>query len=522
MAVDISSVLAVQMIEGLALTSAWWTRRMPLPRLDWRAGRTMGPTSFSGVVLAGGLRVVLSTLVLAVCLVEAQPAVAGWRLQSVPAPRGSVPVLMGVSCTSRTACTAIGSYSLRFVHSTLAERWDGKRWSIQATPNPPLSVVQPYVSLNSVSCPSSSDCMAVGQYTNPAGQATLFSELWNGTDWSIQPVPGGTTGQLEGVSCTSSTACTAVGYGEGTIAVRWNGASWSMQSIPNPPADDIRLFGVSCPSMAMCMTVGRIWPLAHRTRPLSDRWERMTWSFAPAPTPTNGYQNLLSSVSCWSSRECIAVGNFVHGTISDRFVSLAERWDGSRWSIEPTPGAGHESANELDGVSCPSSTMCAAVGFIQTPAFHNVPLTELWNGSTWSIQPSPNPSGSTETEPAAVSCVSREVCTAVGTFSGGDHALAEQTTTGLHLAEAKLTRVPLACARLPYTARITGRYIASVAWTLDGRTIASLTAHRGTRYAATVPISPGRHRLVVTVKFGAYGETWTRTLDRIVLGCRTG
>ena len=51
-----------------------------------------------------------------------------------------------------------------------------------------------------------------------------------------------TGGNIESVSCSSATACTAVGTDlnpsgvDVTLAERWDGTSWQRQATPNPPA----------------------------------------------------------------------------------------------------------------------------------------------------------------------------------------------------------------------------------------------------------------------------------------------
>jgi hypothetical protein len=48
-----------------------------------------------------------------------------------------------------------------------------------------------------------------------------------------------------------------------------------------------------------------------------------------------------------------------------------------------------------------------------------VTLAERWNGSGWEIQPTPNPAGATDLNLAGVSCPTRRACTAVGTYFTG-------------------------------------------------------------------------------------------------------
>jgi hypothetical protein len=121
--------------------------------------------------------------------------------------------LTGVSCTSATACTAVGEYTnASNVAVTLAERWNGTAWAVQATPNP---VGTNGSELSGVSCTSATACTAVGAYYLAYGVPVALAERWNGTAWVIQATrnPGGTNGSyLSGVSCTSATACTAVGF----------------------------------------------------------------------------------------------------------------------------------------------------------------------------------------------------------------------------------------------------------------------------------------------------------------------
>lgn len=168
----------------------------------------------------GGCRVVFVTLAcpLVLLLVGAPSAsAASWSLQSVPKPKSSA--LNGVSCTSREVCVAVGSIRTRRGTFTLVERWNGKWWSIQPSPNPRGSRDS---QLSSVSCTTSRFCVAVGGSTRrgaPAFTASspreyMLLERWDGRRWSLQPIAaprGAPEARLAGVSCTSKRACMAVG-----------------------------------------------------------------------------------------------------------------------------------------------------------------------------------------------------------------------------------------------------------------------------------------------------------------------
>jgi hypothetical protein len=93
----------------------------------------------------------------------------------------------------------------------LVERWNGRVWKVQ--PNPATSRLSS--ALMGVSCTSASACTAVGSSEPFRRRGGVLIEHWNGKRWSIQPAPGAkghAAPQLNGISCRASTNCTAVGY----------------------------------------------------------------------------------------------------------------------------------------------------------------------------------------------------------------------------------------------------------------------------------------------------------------------
>ena len=97
-------------------------------------------------------------------------------------------------------------------------------------------------------------------------------------------------GALSGVSCTSGSACIAVGSfgpGYGPLAERWNGSSWSLQRPPDP-ADDYGFDGVSCASSRHCIAVGG------GDEPLAERWDGVGGRFRPLISAHS------FSAGCWA------------------------------------------------------------------------------------------------------------------------------------------------------------------------------------------------------------------------------
>ncbi len=283
-------------------------------------------------------------------------------------------------------------------------------WSIQPTPNPTGGGT-----LNGVSCTAANVCMAVG-----ASGSSALAERWNGTAWKIEPTPHPSEGSfLWGVSCSATNACMAVST-SGAV-MRWNGTAWTLQSLIEP-----NLYGVSCSGGTSCTAVGftyvkfcnifRCW-LAPAD--LAAQWNGTTWSASRA----GGVLGKLFGVSCQSSSACVAVGSTGSNTIG-------EAWNGSSWTTESTANA-PSSDNTLAGVSCTSATVCTAVGYaVSVPNYPQAaPLAEGLNGTTWTIEPTPSPAGTSASNLLGVSCVTSAACTAVGfavDSSGADQTLAER------------------------------------------------------------------------------------------------
>ena len=144
-----------------------------------------------------------------------------------------------MSCTSPRACTAAGTnFTSTGAIVTFADRWNGKTWHAQATPNPP-GAQGGEAAFHGVSCPSNRACTAVGEFTtSDFTPPAAFTETWNGTRWSLQipPSPVGTTSSvLNGVSCTSPRACTAAGYRFGIAGIQVTLAVTTSHRTTPPP-----------------------------------------------------------------------------------------------------------------------------------------------------------------------------------------------------------------------------------------------------------------------------------------------
>jgi hypothetical protein len=332
------------------------------------------------------------------------------------APIANSGQLLGVSCTSSSFCMAVGNST----GTTLTESWNGTVWSVLSSPNP-SSIAD---SLTSVSCTSPTDCVAVGYSYNTASTPQDLVESWDGTTWSVvsAPVFAGDNSSFNSVSCTTATDCVAVGFSQASsgfdppnmpLVESWDGTIWSVDSTPSPEYNSSFFSSVSCASSTSCMAVGQTTeclvvkgnPSCITGQILVESWDGTSWSIGT--TPNEDTSDGLSGVSCTSSGSCVAMG--LSGS-----VALVESWNGMTWSVVHGPSFGN-TGSEAGNVSCVTFTDCLAVGesFNPSPGVQEQTLAALWNGTVLTVVPSADPS-STFDELDGVSCISSTFCVAVG------------------------------------------------------------------------------------------------------------
>jgi hypothetical protein len=188
------------------------------------------------------------------------------------------------------------------------------------------------------------------------------------------------------------------------------------------------LLAVSCASTKACFAVGNSWAMGYG--PFAERWDGSKWSVPPTHFHPWPGDNTVAGVSCASPSSCVTVGG------RNPNQNMVGRWNGRTWSIRLLSSSPALPVN-LGGVSCPSMTVCTAVGGypggsyfpgVTDPAFSPGTYAQRWNGTSWSIQQTANPTGAGRGL-AAVSCPTRTVCAAVGDYrdpTGKTHVLIER------------------------------------------------------------------------------------------------
>lgn len=271
-----------------------------------------------------------------------------------------------------------------YVKQTLIEHWDGSKWSIVPSPNPPANFAN--VELDGVFALSSTNVWAVGFYDNPSfiGRFTLI-EHWNGSSWSIvsSPNPDSDLNELHSIVGVASNNLWAVGgRGDGdtccpfqSLIEHWNGTRWSVVSSP----------GVNTLDGVTALAANNVWAVAVHTSPsvsdIVEHWNGTKWANVPAPSMNaDGGAISLRGIAAVSATDIWAVGD-QQNPLNNIGSTITEHWNGTKWAISSS----FSQFSYLDAVTAPGSADVWAMdgsGLMQT---------QHWDGTAWSIISTPNP-----------------------------------------------------------------------------------------------------------------------------------
>jgi hypothetical protein len=265
-----------------------------------------------------------------------------------------------VAAVSATDIWAVGSLITHYPRpSTIIEHWNGTQWSLVSSPNPgPLSDT-----LNGVAAISATEVWAVGESVTGANATQPLIERWDGAAWRVvsSPVPAGAT-------ASSFSAITRI---PGTNQL------WAVGSarIGPPPAGMLGFF-----------------------QPLIERWDGSSWHVNTSLTfPSGTVVGSLSSVVALSATDAWAVGEY--GERDQKTRALIAHWDGSAWKLVNGPdSAASLTVASLGSVAAAGAQDVRAVGHTYTTDGVRRPWLIQWNGSTWQVASTPQPSGAIDSE----------------------------------------------------------------------------------------------------------------------------
>lgn len=342
-------------------------------------------------------------------------------------------------------------------------------------PLPPNASTTGFIAKSpAVACPASGTCVAVSEYEDSSGdgQAMAANEsdgVWSeATQITTLPPNAATTGQfssLESVSCPASGSCEAVGsYTDGSakeqmMAVTETGGAWNQAAEIALPANaaanpDAHLVSLSCPVVGSCVAIGSYGDSANKLQMMAATESGGVWGGASQiPMPAGATSWELSSVSCSAPQSCVAVGLYHDGVSISRTMAITDTggsWGQAAEVTLPTGAAsGASTRTRLASVSCPATGACVAVGNYTTTSGVVEAMTATETSGSWrpatEIPAPANAFSAPEASFASVSCRSVGSCVTVGSYGMPSAYLSAMVATesdGSWGAAGQITALP--------------------------------------------------------------------------------
>jgi hypothetical protein len=342
---------------------------------------------------------------------------SSWKGVGVTLPKGTRSAdLLGVTCKGAKSCLVVGDYytstSLDAASHVLALTYNGT--SLKPTPAVPLPKGATDAALISVSCATTSYCVALGAADGNAGAfgnsaPPTIIETWNGAKWTLHTAAAsiGKTTVLEpsAVSCATPAFCVLAGaelaVSSNSISAKLYAASWNGKKLTTMKTATVggskdypEATGVSCAAASNCAVTGADTgdPTSSGTPSLSaftEIWNGKTWQLAKATWPKGTALSVTLGVSCYAAHSCEAVGIDSASTAETApFDAAAVSFNGTAGVVQAVPAPSKGRSTAFADVSCLPWGTCVATGVTgKTTASAGASMTGVWNGKAWKLDP---------------------------------------------------------------------------------------------------------------------------------------
>ncbi len=277
-------------------------------------------------------------------------------------------------------------------------------------------VVRPGSSLSAIDGSGEHDVWAVGETHGRSAREHSLVLHFDGSTWRQAQVPD--VGGLIGVSVVSTTDAWALGYNG---LLHWDGSSWTASDLPHgnymsisaSGPDDVWIAGV------------RVGPLIGKnTRGLSSavaHFDGTTWATMKPPNPGTR-DNYIEGIVAASPTDVWLGGYYTDvGKHQPEALSLTMHWNGTKWSVVPSPNPS-ATLNVIWGIGADGQGGVWALGHYRGSDKHLHALIFRWDGSSWAIVPL---RGTSLWSPQAVAGASSGPTWVVGSPSTSSFAIAE-------------------------------------------------------------------------------------------------
>jgi hypothetical protein len=397
--IAIAAAVAAPGLAGVTAPGASWhtALRIPLPSdaaADPNASLSGIACSVAGSCVAGGSYGNKAGHQLAIVARESDGKWA--RAFSLRLPPGASADpgadVNAVACPAASYCVAVGFYRQGFFQHGFIATESGGRWSRAIQPSLPAKhSAGQETDLLGVRCTARRACVAVGTYFDRRGrgQAMIVTESagkWRRAIGVRLPrnAAGDPGAELDDVGCPSGT-CVAVGsyqtghdVNQGMAVVKSKG-NWGRATETRLPANakskDAFLSHVTCSAPSSCLAVGGYSTRSGRQAAMADTLSKGGWRRAiQVAGPARARSADFFGVSC-SAASCLAVGSYLDSSGATRGLSVLEshgKW-GSAAEVRPPAGAaaGSRHFTLLLAVACLNGGTCTAAGSYNDGSGHS-------------------------------------------------------------------------------------------------------------------------------------------------------
>jgi hypothetical protein len=222
----------------------------------------------------------------------------------------------------------------------LLEKWNGTKWSV--FPGAPKFAPNQQADVFAMTSTSANDIWAVGNLVDESSglEFSLF-EHFDGTTWTFTTVESTAFQDLAGASADSPNDAWAVGFFETggivNLSMHWNGATWSSVPVPNVGTGTNQLNAVLALAPDNAWAVGLSTPTLHaNTLNLIEHFDGTRWTVVPSPN-TGTASNRLFGITGTSADDLWAFGSFFAEDGSGHQMTLLLHWDGTSWATASSP-----------------------------------------------------------------------------------------------------------------------------------------------------------------------------------------
>jgi len=205
------------------------------------------------------------------------------------------------------------------------QHFNGTSWSVISSPH-----FTNGETLNSLKAVSANNILAVGTSLDSQNNRTPLIEHFNGTTWSVVSAPPITGGEVTDIAIVSPSDIWAVGAVNGAtpggLTMHFNGQQWSRVSAPTAA-----LLALTA------LASNNVWAAGTQLGrgPVIERWNGTSWKIVSSPN--TGTNSALNSIRAISPIDIWAAGCNNCGDVGGSLPALVEHWNGSTWTVNPTP-----------------------------------------------------------------------------------------------------------------------------------------------------------------------------------------